>query len=97
MRPLSVRNARIQLHEIKALQSCSPGNRTKALALWQHPAGSHRALQSRTRVPPPSNGPLELESGGVSPPLPFPRFNELVESRCLAQSAKSPTDAVLVA
>ncbi|WP_246649329.1 EAL domain-containing protein [Bradyrhizobium canariense] len=44
-----------------------------------------------------SSGVEEGQGYLVSAPLPFPRFNELVESRCLAQSAKLPTDAVLVA
>ncbi|MCK1417880.1 EAL domain-containing protein [Bradyrhizobium sp. CW4] len=44
-----------------------------------------------------SSGVEEGQGYLVSAPLPFPRFNELVESRCLAQNAKLPTDAALVA
>ena len=44
-----------------------------------------------------SSGVEEGQGYLVSAPLPFPRFNELVESRCLAQSAKLPTGAALVA
>jgi len=44
-----------------------------------------------------SSGVEEGQGYLVSAPLPLPRFSELVESRRLAQSAKLPTDAVLVA
>lgn len=45
-----------------------------------------------------SSGVEEGQGYLVSAPLPFPRFSELVQSRCSAHSAKLPIDdAALVA